>query len=268
MLGEEREQARTLATVVLEDRVPATHPLRDVGRLVDPLLRDLARTFDALYNSTQRPSIPPERLPRAAVAAPLCDALRATAHRAARVQPTVPLLRRSRCGGVAVNLPETHRTLDLPSPSHITRFRRRRSEVPDRGRSHTPPTQKRPALSRTERFCNDIIVLHTEAPVGIEPTNGRFAVSCLTTWPRRPTYPFKMKRLGPPGKRPAAIGASSRAGFAAEIPPTPAPAPSRPPPRPPRCRTRARWQRDRLPARRAAQNAASHPATPAGRSDI
>ena len=31
------------------------------------------------------------------------------------------------------------------------------------------------------------IALHLseEAPVGIEPTNGRFAVSCLTTWPRR-----------------------------------------------------------------------------------
>jgi transposase len=40
---------------------PATHPLRDLRRLVDPLLRDLSPTFDTLSSGTGRPSIPPEQ---------------------------------------------------------------------------------------------------------------------------------------------------------------------------------------------------------------
>jgi hypothetical protein len=32
-----------------------------------------------------------------------------------------------------------------------------------------------------------IVITHPEAPVGIEPTNSRFAVCRLTTWPRRRT---------------------------------------------------------------------------------
>ena len=65
MRGDERAQGMMFATVVLEDRVPATHPLRALRRLVDPLLRDLSPTFGALYSGTGRPSIPPEQLLRA-----------------------------------------------------------------------------------------------------------------------------------------------------------------------------------------------------------
>jgi transposase len=53
------------ATVVLEDLVPADHPLRAIRRLVDPILRDLSPQFEALYSQTGRPSIPPEQLLRA-----------------------------------------------------------------------------------------------------------------------------------------------------------------------------------------------------------
>lgn len=53
------------ATVVLEDRIPADHPLRAMRALVDPILRDLSPQFEALYSRTGRPSIPPEQLLRA-----------------------------------------------------------------------------------------------------------------------------------------------------------------------------------------------------------
>ena len=65
MRGDERAQGMMFATVVLEDRIPATHPLRALRRLVDPLLRDLSPTFAELYSGTGRPSIPPEQLLRA-----------------------------------------------------------------------------------------------------------------------------------------------------------------------------------------------------------
>ena len=65
MRGDERVQGMMFATVVLEDRVPADHPLRAIRRLVDPLLRDLSPQFEALYSATGRPSIPPEQLLRA-----------------------------------------------------------------------------------------------------------------------------------------------------------------------------------------------------------
>ncbi|MFN8858964.1 MAG: IS5 family transposase [Gemmatimonadaceae bacterium] len=65
MRGDERVQGMMFATVVLEDRVPADHPLRAIRRLVDPILRDLSPQFEALYSQTGRPSIPPEQLLRA-----------------------------------------------------------------------------------------------------------------------------------------------------------------------------------------------------------
>jgi hypothetical protein len=65
MRGDERAQGVMFATVVLEDRIPADHPLRTIRRLVDPILRDLSPQFAALYSQTGRPSIPPEQLLRA-----------------------------------------------------------------------------------------------------------------------------------------------------------------------------------------------------------
>jgi hypothetical protein len=57
MRGDERVQGMMFATVVLEDRAPADHPLRATRRLVDPILRDLSPQFEALYSQTGRPSI-------------------------------------------------------------------------------------------------------------------------------------------------------------------------------------------------------------------
>ena len=45
-----------------ETRVPATHPLRAIKKLADVALSELSPVFDAMYASTGRPSIPPERL--------------------------------------------------------------------------------------------------------------------------------------------------------------------------------------------------------------
>ncbi|MCV2218527.1 IS5 family transposase [Thauera sp. Sel9] len=45
-----------------ESRVPADHPLRRVKQLADRALSAISADLDALYSSTGRPSIPPERL--------------------------------------------------------------------------------------------------------------------------------------------------------------------------------------------------------------
>jgi len=48
-----------------ESRVPADHPLRRVKQLADRALSAISADLDALYSSTGRPSIPPERLLKA-----------------------------------------------------------------------------------------------------------------------------------------------------------------------------------------------------------
>jgi transposase len=45
-----------------ESRVPADHPLRGIKAHTDRVLKELAGEFEALYATTGRPSIPPERL--------------------------------------------------------------------------------------------------------------------------------------------------------------------------------------------------------------
>ena len=49
----------------LEQRIPSSHPLRNLRKLVDDVLMTLHDDFAALYAKTGRPSIPPERLLRA-----------------------------------------------------------------------------------------------------------------------------------------------------------------------------------------------------------
>ena len=51
--------------VTLEQRVPRDHPLREIRRLTDVVLRSLSGEFDSLYSSSGRPSIAPEYVLRA-----------------------------------------------------------------------------------------------------------------------------------------------------------------------------------------------------------
>ena len=67
MRGESQKQATMLSLVSPETRVPSDHPLRDIKRLADEVLDRLTETFDVLYSSTGRPSIPPENLLKSTV---------------------------------------------------------------------------------------------------------------------------------------------------------------------------------------------------------
>ncbi len=53
--------------VSLEERVPTEHPLRAIRKVVDEVLRNMAKEFEGMYAKTGRPSVPPERLLRAAL---------------------------------------------------------------------------------------------------------------------------------------------------------------------------------------------------------
>ena len=48
-----------------ESRVPKSHPIRRIKVLADEALAVLSPTFDKIYSTTGRPSIPPERLLKA-----------------------------------------------------------------------------------------------------------------------------------------------------------------------------------------------------------
>ena len=51
--------------VSLEQRVPQDHPLREIRKLTDEVLRSMSAEFDALYSDQGRPSIAPEYMLRA-----------------------------------------------------------------------------------------------------------------------------------------------------------------------------------------------------------
>lgn len=65
MRGDDRQPDALFSYVSPERRVPQTHPLRAIRRLVDDVLREMSAEFDRLYSDVGRPSIPPERLLRA-----------------------------------------------------------------------------------------------------------------------------------------------------------------------------------------------------------
>jgi transposase len=65
MRGDERVQDGMFSYVSLEQRVPSDHPLREVRKLTDTVLRSLSRELDALYADSGRPSIAPEYILRA-----------------------------------------------------------------------------------------------------------------------------------------------------------------------------------------------------------
>src|ERR1700734_19154 len=65
MRGDERVQDQMFSYLTLEQRVPADHPLREIRKLTDEVLRSLSGDFDSLYASSGRASIAPEYVLRA-----------------------------------------------------------------------------------------------------------------------------------------------------------------------------------------------------------
>ena len=65
MRGRDRRTGGLFNYISLEALVPADHPLRAIKRLADAALDRLSGDFAALYASTGRPSVPPEKLLRA-----------------------------------------------------------------------------------------------------------------------------------------------------------------------------------------------------------
>jgi len=65
MRGTDCEQSGMFSYISAERRVPKDHPLRAVRTMADTALKQLSKGLDALYASSGRPSIPPERLLRA-----------------------------------------------------------------------------------------------------------------------------------------------------------------------------------------------------------
>lgn len=65
MRGEDQQQDGVFSYVSLEQRVPSSHPLRVIRKMVDEALTELSGRLDELYAKTGRPSIAPEKLLRA-----------------------------------------------------------------------------------------------------------------------------------------------------------------------------------------------------------
>lgn len=63
--NDDQLQSGMFSYVSLEERIPATHPLRGVRKLADAVLAEMSKDFDGMYAQVGRPSIPPERLFRA-----------------------------------------------------------------------------------------------------------------------------------------------------------------------------------------------------------
>lgn len=65
MRGIDHQQAEMYSYLSPEARVRADHPLRAIRAMADQALNSMTERFDAMYASTGRPSIPPEKLLRA-----------------------------------------------------------------------------------------------------------------------------------------------------------------------------------------------------------
>lgn len=61
MRGQQKRAGSLFSYTSTEDRIPASHPLRQVRRLADQALDPLNLTFCQLYPEGGRPSIPPEQ---------------------------------------------------------------------------------------------------------------------------------------------------------------------------------------------------------------
>src|SRR5271163_1616007 len=94
MRGEDERSGSLFSYVDLEARVGKDHPLRTIRGVVNEALASLSSEFSALYARMGRPSIPPEKLLRDAVAGVLHDPLGAAVDGAAGVRSPVSLVRR------------------------------------------------------------------------------------------------------------------------------------------------------------------------------
>ena len=65
MRGEDLQQHELFSYGSLEERVPASHPLRSIRAMVDEALKEMNGRFNKIYGADGRRSIPPERLLRA-----------------------------------------------------------------------------------------------------------------------------------------------------------------------------------------------------------
>ena len=59
MRGQLESSGSLLSYVSIEERIPASDPLRRIRKLADPALYRLNPTFCALYAAEGRPSVPP-----------------------------------------------------------------------------------------------------------------------------------------------------------------------------------------------------------------
>jgi transposase len=67
MRGSSDPQLAMLTTVSTEDLIPVDHPIRRIRVVVDAVLAELDDTFDEMYASSGRSSVPPETLLKATV---------------------------------------------------------------------------------------------------------------------------------------------------------------------------------------------------------
>src|SRR3954470_3041385 len=67
MRGSSDPQLAMLTTLSTEELIPADHPIRKIRVVVDTVLAELDGTFDAMYASGGRRSVPPETLLKATV---------------------------------------------------------------------------------------------------------------------------------------------------------------------------------------------------------
>src|SRR5499425_1603522 len=65
MRGDDQQQNHMFSYLSPEARVRKDHPLRTIRTMVDEVLTQLSRRFDAMYAGVGRPSIAPEKLLRA-----------------------------------------------------------------------------------------------------------------------------------------------------------------------------------------------------------
>src|SRR5918993_2808526 len=67
MRGKPEQQLAMLTSLSSEDLIPKDHPIRRIRKVVDEVLVEMDREFDAMYSRVGRPSVPPEQLLKATI---------------------------------------------------------------------------------------------------------------------------------------------------------------------------------------------------------